>query len=191
MVKFEELEKLQKLKEDGIITQEEFDTEKAKILNSDTNINGNSSVNNNNKDIDDMLEIKGNFPLAKSKIQIELLENEKVIVQDEAVTLTGVATTAVNGLITLTTKRILFNKKTSTKSFLGTGLLGVALAAGNKDVSIKFAQIEKIEAKKIRTTDGIEIITSDGYSHKFLFNKSKVAIRDMIIELIQGVINVG
>ena len=115
MGKLEELEKLQKLKESGILTEEEFNQEKSKILNSDTNINGNDSVNNSNENINDMLEIKGNFPLAKSKIQIELLENEKVIVQDEAVTLTGVATTAVNGLITLTTKRILFNKNNSTK----------------------------------------------------------------------------
>lgn len=44
MEKFEELRSLQELKEKGVITEQEFETEKSKILN-----NGNAKQNNNNE----------------------------------------------------------------------------------------------------------------------------------------------
>lgn len=186
MVKFEELEKLQKLKEDGILTQEEFDTEKAKILNDNSNSN---VVDNSTKN---MLEIKGDFPFAESKIPLDLLEGEKVIVQHVAVICEGAA---VNGLITLTNKRILFNKTTG-KTAVATGLLGVALSARKKNQEIEFSQIKSIEAKKYMAgSAGIELITNDGYTHKFAlqsmnaFSKQPNNIRDMIVELVQGVVN--
>lgn len=43
MEKFENLQRLQELKEKGVITEQEFETEKSKILNSDNTINANQS----------------------------------------------------------------------------------------------------------------------------------------------------
>lgn len=186
MGKFEELEKLQKLKEGGIITQGEFDTEKAKILNDSNNDN---VVNNTTKN---MIEIKGDFPFVESKIPLELLEGERVIVQHVAVICEGAA---VNGLITLTNKRILFNKTTG-KTAVTTGLLGVALSARKKNQEIEFSQIRSIDAKKYMAgSAGIELITNDGYTHKFAlqsmnaFSKKPNDTRDMIVELVKRVIN--
>lgn len=185
MGKFEDLERLQKLKESGVLTDEEFNQEKAKILAEEDN-NTNSTVVTDNNSSD--LEIKGDFPLIQSKLPLKLLEGEKVIYQYEATTLTGAGSTAVNGFLTLTNKRILFNKKTTGKSFLGTGLLGVALAAGNKDVAIKFSQIASIEGKKIRmNAGGLEIITNDGYANRFILAQTNE--RDMIVELVNTVVN--
>lgn len=183
MDKYEELERLQKLKEGGILTEEEFNSEKAKILNNVDSISNSSDYCNN----DELIEIEGEFPLIQSKIPLKLLDREKVIYQDEATTFTGAGATAVNGFLTLTNKRILFNKKTTGKAFLGTGLLGVALAAGNKDVEIQFSQIASIEGKKIRmNAGGLEIITIDGYANKYALKN--VNERDMIVELIKKVI---
>lgn len=185
MGKFEELEKLQKLKESGVLTQEEFDTEKAKILNSSDNHSIETTTNNTTNNF---IEIKGDFPFVESKIPIQLLDGEKVIAQYEATALTGAGSTAVNGFVTLTSRRILFNKKTTGKSFLGTGLLGVALAAGNKDVSILFSQIAKIEAKKVRMqAGGLEITTTDGYTNRYILRYTNE--RDMIVELVKKAIN--
>lgn len=188
MGKYEELERLQKLKESGILTEEEFNSEKIKILNGENGENSNEESLNNTYNVNkNDIEIKGDFPFAPSKIPLKLLDGEKVLFQYEATTFTGVGTTAVNGLLTLTNKRVLFNKKTSGKAFLGTGLLGVALAAGNKDVAIKFSDIVSIEAKKIRMTPGIEIITNDGFANKFTLQNS--SNRDMLVELIRTTIN--
>ena len=112
MSKYEELEKLNKLKEDGIITEEEFNSEKAKILSNDST-NNNVNINNDNE----ILEIKGDFPLIQSKIALQLADGEKVICQYEATALTGAGSTAVNGFLTLTNRKIVFNKKTTGKSF--------------------------------------------------------------------------
>lgn len=182
MGKYEDLERLQKLKEDGILTEEEFMSEKQKILNE----GGNAEQNNtevSRKDNNEV-EIKGEFEFVKSKIPLELSEGENVIYQYDATAFTGVGTTAVNGLLTLTNKRILFNKKTSGKSFMATGLLGVALAAGNKNDEIKLSNIVSIESKKIRLAPGVEIITKDGYSHKFAIQNS--SHRDMLTELVNS-----
>lgn len=185
MGKFEDLEKLQKLRESGVLTEEEFNQEKARVLSGE-NYNTNSTIVTNNSSND--LEIKGEFPLIQSKLPIKLLEGEKVIYQYEATTLTGVGSTAVNGFLTLTNKRIMFNKKTTGKSYLTTGLLGVALAAGNKNVEIKFSQITSIEGKKIRmNAGGLEITTNDGYANRFILAHTNE--RDMIIELVKTVVN--
>ena len=105
MGKYEDLERLQKLKEDGILTEEEFLSEKQKILNEGGNAEQNNtevSIKNNNE-----VEIKGEFEFVKSKIPLELSEGENVIYQYDATAFTGVGTTAVNGLLTLTNKIIL------------------------------------------------------------------------------------
>lgn len=186
MGKLEDLEKLQKLKESGVITQEEFDMEKAKILNDSSNGNVSNATKSN------MLEIRGDFPLVESKIPLELLEGEKVIVQHVAVICEGAA---VNGLITLTNKRILFNKATG-KTAMTTGLLGVAMSARKKDQRIEFSQIRSIEPKKYMAgSAGIELITNDGYTHKFAlqslnaFSKKPNETRDMIVELVKKAMN--
>ncbi len=124
MSKYEELEKLNKLKEDGIITEEEFNSEKAKILSNDST-NNNVNINNDNE----ILEIKGDFPLIQSKIALQLADGEKVICQYEATALTGAGSTAVNGFLTLTNRKIVFNKKTTGKSFLGTGLFRCSISS--------------------------------------------------------------
>ena len=93
-------------------------------------------------------KLKEIFLLIQSKIALQLADGEKVICQYEATALTGAGSTAVNGFLTLTNRKIVFNKKQLENLFLGTGLLGVALAAGNKDVEIKFSQIASIESKK-------------------------------------------
>ena len=103
MGKYEELERLHKLKESGVITEEEFNTEKRKILSEDNAPTSSNVVNTSNSND---LEIKGDFPLAQSKIPLKLLEGEKVICQYEATTLTGAGSTAVNGFLTLTNQRI-------------------------------------------------------------------------------------
>ncbi len=187
MGKLEDLEKLQKLKESGVITEEEFNTEKAKILGGDNSNNVNNSSANN------MIEIKGEFPFVESKIPLELLNGEKVIAQHVAVICEG---PAVNGLITLTNKRILFNKTTG-KTAIATGLLGVALSARKKNLEIEFSKIRSIEAKKYMAgSAGIELVTNDGYTHKFAlqsmnaFSKEPNNMRDMIVELVKKVINV-
>ena len=115
MGKYEDLERLQKLKESGVLTEEEFNAEKQKILNTENNteiteVASTNNINSNNNN----LEIKGDFPLAESKIPLELLEGEKVILQHKGVMCSG----AINdGYITLTNKRILFNKATGKKFF--------------------------------------------------------------------------
>lgn len=180
MANLEELKQLNELRESGVLTEEEFQKEKTKILNGENN---NSSSKEDYKEI---IEIKGDFPLISSKVSIDLMQGEKVIIQNEATALTGAGGTAVNGFITLTSRRIIFNKKTTGKSFLGTGLLGVALAAGNKDVDIKLDNISSIESKKIRMTKGLEIITKDGFAHRYINIPQNII--DVITELIKTVI---
>lgn len=193
MGKYEDLERLQKLKESGILTKEEFNVEKQKILNTENNteITEVASTNNINSN-DNTLEIKGDFPLAESKIPLELLEGEKVILQHKGVMCSG----AINdGYITLTNKRILFNKATG-KNFLRAGLIGVAIGANRKNEVINFSQIVSIEpAKYIQGSAGIKIVTNDGYTHKYVLQSLNIAskepneTRDKIIELIQKTIN--
>lgn len=193
MGKYEDLERLQKLKESGILTEEEFNVEKQKILNGEgntetTEVASTNNINSNDKDI----EIKGDFPLAESKIPLELLEGEKVILQHKGVMCSG----AINdGYITLTNKRILFNKATG-KNFLRAGLIGVAIGANRKNEVINFSQIVSIEpAKYIQGSAGIKIVTNDGYTHKYVLQSLNIAskepneTRDKIIELIQKTIN--
>ena len=193
MGKYEDLERLQKLKESGILTQEEVNVEKQKILNTEnstetTEVASTNNINSNDKNI----EIKGDFPLAESKIPLELLEGEKVILQHKGVMCSG----AINdGYITLTNKRILFNKATG-KNFLRAGLIGVAIAANRKNEVINFSQIVSIEpAKYIQGSAGIKIVTNDGYTHKYVLQSLNIAskepneTRDKIIELIQKTIN--
>ena len=57
MKKFEDLQRLQELKEKGVITEQEFEIEKSKILN-----NGNAKQNNNNNN--------NNNELSEKKIKI-------------------------------------------------------------------------------------------------------------------------
>ena len=193
MGKYEDLERLQKLKESGILTEEEFNVEKQKILNTEnstetTEVASTNNINSNDKNI----EIKGDFPLAESKIPLELLEGEKVILQHKGVMCSG----AINdGYITLTNKRILFNKATG-KNFLRAGLVGVAMGANRKNEEISFSQIASIEpAKYIQGSAGIKIVTNDGYTHKYVLQSLNIAskepneTRDKIIELIQKTIN--
>lgn len=193
MGKYEDLERLQKLKESGILTEEEFNVEKQKILNTEnstetTEVAITNNINSNDKNI----EIKGDFPLAESKIPLELLEGEKVILQHKGVMCSG----AINdGYITLTNKRILFNKATG-KNFLRAGLIGVAIGANRKNEVINFSQIVSIEpAKYIQGSAGIKIVTNDGYTHKYVLQSLNIAskepneTRDKIIELIQKTIN--
>lgn len=193
MGKYEDLERLQKLKESGILTEEEFNVEKQKILNGEgntetTEVASTNNINSNDKDI----EIKGDFPLTESKIPLELLEGEKVILQHKGVMCSG----AINdGYITLTNKRILFNKATG-KNFLRAGLIGVAIGANRKNEVINFSQIVSIEpAKYIQGSAGIKIVTNDGYTHKYVLQSLNIAskepneTRDKIIELIQKTIN--
>ncbi len=193
MGKYEDLERLQKLKESGILTEEEFNVEKQKILNGEgntetTEVASTNNINSNDKDI----EIKGDFPLAESKIPLELLEGEKVILQHKGVMCSG----SINdGYITLTNKRILFNKATG-KNFLRAGLVGVAMGANRKNEVINFSQIVSIEpAKYIQGSAGIKIVTNDGYTHKYVLQSLNIAskepneTRDKIIELIQKTIN--
>lgn len=193
MGKYEDLERLQKLRESGILTEEEFNVEKQKILNTEnsTETTEVASTNNINSN-DNTLEIKGDFPLAESKIPLELLEGEKVILQHKGVMCSG----AINdGYITLTNKRILFNKATG-KNFLRAGLIGVAIGANRKNEVINFSQIVSIEpAKYIQGSAGIKIVTNDGYTHKYVLQSLNIAskepneTRDKIIELIQKTIN--
>lgn len=193
MGKYEDLERLQKLKESGVLTEEEFNAEKQKILNTENNteiteVASTNNINSNNNN----LEIKGDFPLAESKIPLELLEGEKVILQHKGVMCSG----AINdGYITLTNKRILFNKATG-KNFLRAGLVGVAMGANRKNEEISFSQIASIEpAKYIQGSAGIKIVTNDGYTHKYVLQSLNIAskepneTRDKIIELIQKTIN--
>ena len=68
MGKYEDLERLQKLKESGILTEEEFNTEKQKILNGEGNTEKTEVASTNNMNSsNNNLEIKGDFPLAESK----------------------------------------------------------------------------------------------------------------------------
>lgn len=193
MGKYEDLERLQKLRESGILTEEEFNVEKQKILNTEnstetTEVASTNNINSNDKNI----EIKGDFPLAESKIPLELLEGEKVILQHKGVMCSG----SINdGYITLTNKRILFNKATG-KNFLRAGLVGVAMGANRKNEAINFSQIVSIEpAKYIQGSAGIKIVTNDGYTHKYVLQSLNIAskepneTRDKIIELIQKTIN--
>lgn len=196
MGKFEDLERLQKLKESGILTEVEFNTEKQKILNADNDIenitDSINSNNDNNKSNNRDIEIKEGLPLGESKIPLELLQGEKVIIQHKGVMCSG----AINdGYITLTNKRILFNKSTG-KNFLRAGLVGVAIGANRKNEEISFSQIASIEAAKyIQGSAGIKIVTSDGYTHKYVLQSLNIAskepneTRDKIIELIQKAIN--
>lgn len=193
MGKYEDLERLQKLKESGILTEEEFNTEKQKILNGEGNTEKTEVASTNNMNSsNNNLEIKGDFPLAESKIPLELLDGEKVIVQHKGVMCSG----AINdGYITLTNKRILFNKSTG-KNFLRAGLIGVAIGANRKNEEISFSQIASIEpAKYVQGSAGMKIVTNDGYTHKYVLQSLNIAskepneTRDKIIELIKNVID--
>lgn len=191
MGKYEDLERLQKLKEDGILTEEEFNVEKQKILNVENNTEivedaSKNNINSNDKDI----EIKGNFPLVQSKIPLELLEEEKVIIQHTFCNYRN-----ATGIVTLTNKRILFNKSKG-KTTLITGLIGLAATSGIKNLSIKLSQIVSIETPKATMGMGvIKITTNDGYTHsismhgKTTMHKDGIEARDKIAELIKNVIN--
>ena len=51
MEKFENLQRLQELKEKGVITEQEFETEKSKILNSDNVTNNKAKTNKKNENV--------------------------------------------------------------------------------------------------------------------------------------------
>lgn len=193
MGKYDDLERLQKLKEDGVLTEEEFDIEKAKILNSD-GVSYNNSVSSTQTDISNnknILEIKGSFPIAESKIQLNFEDGEQIILQHPGI-ITG--RVAINGYITLTNRRILFNTSTS-KNALVDGAIMV-LATKNKNEEIRFSQIISITPQKyLAGSAGLEIVTTDGYKHKYvlqsmnMLNKEPITQRDMIVKLVKEVIN--
>lgn len=141
------------------------------------------------------IEIKGNFPVAKSKIPLDLLDDEQLILQYNVAIISGVA---ANGILSLTNKRILIKKDGFGKASLKTaGLLTGAITAAVKVVpEIKLSNISSIQATKIRgQKSGAEVTTKDGYTHRYIFQSMKIGskeslnIRDSFVSLIQSAIS--
>ena len=78
------------------------------------------------------VEIQGDFPVAQSKIPLELLEGEKLILQYNVAVISKLA---ANGILSLTNKRILIKKDSFGKASLkSAGLLTGALMSSVKVV---------------------------------------------------------
>ena len=140
------------------------------------------------------IEIKGNFPVAQSKIPLDHLECEQLILQYNVAIISGMA---ANGILSLTIKRILIKKDSFGKASLKTaGLLTGALTTTVKVVpEIKLSNISSIQATKIRgQKSGAEVITKDGYTHRYIFQSMKMGskeplnIRDSFVSLRQSAI---
>ena len=141
------------------------------------------------------VEIQGDFPIAQSKIPLELLEGEKLILQYNVAIISKFA---ANGILSLTNKRILIKKDSFGKASLkSAGLLTSALMSSVKVVpEIKLSNIATIQAATIRgQKSGAEIMTKDGYTHRIIFqsmkifSKEPINIRDSFVALIQTAIS--
>ena len=142
------------------------------------------------------VEIKGDFPIAQSKIPLQLLDGEQLILQYNVAIIAGAA---ANGMLSLTNKRILIKKDGFGKASLknpGLGLLaGVVSSAVTVIPEIKLSNVASVQANKIRgQKGGVEIITKDGYTHKYIFqsmkmgSKEPINVRDSFVSLIQSAI---
>lgn len=154
-------------------------------------------INNTTKDTvkENVVEIQGDFPIAQSKIPLELLEGEKLILQYNVAIISKLA---ANGILSLTNKRILIKKDSLGKASLkSAGLLTGALMSSVKVVpEIKLSNIATIQATAIRgQKSGAEIMTKDGYTHRIIFQSMKIGskepinIRDSFVALIQSAIS--
>lgn len=141
------------------------------------------------------VEIKGDFPTAQSKIPLQLLDGEHLILQYNVAIIAGAA---ANGILSLTNKRILIKKDGFGKSSLkGAGLLaGVVSSTVTVIPEIKLSNIVSVQANKIRgQKGGVEVITKDGYTHKYIFqsmklgSKEPINVRDSFVSLIQSAIS--
>ena len=144
-----------------------------------------------------IVEIKGDFPIAQSKIPLQLMEGEQLILQYNVAIISGVA---ANGILSLTNKRILVKKDGFGKASLkGAGLLGGVVSSAVTVVpEIKLSNIASIQACKMRgQKGGVEVSTKDGYTHKYIFQSMKlgsqepVNVRDSFVSLIQSAISRG
>lgn len=154
-------------------------------------------INNTTKDTvkENVVEIQGDFPIAQSKIPLELLEGEQLILQYNVAIISKLA---ANGILSLTNKRILIKKDSLGKASLkSAGLLTGALMSSVKVVpEIKLSNIATIQATAIRgQKSGAEIMTKDGYTHRIIFQSMKIGskepinIRDSFVALIQSAIS--
>ena len=141
------------------------------------------------------VEIHGDFPIAQSKIPLDLLEGERLILQYNVAIISKLA---ANGLLSLTNKRILIKKDSFGKASLkSAGLLTGALMSSVKVVpEIKLSDVVSVQAATIRgQKSGAEILTKDGYTHRIVFqsmrigSKESVNIRDSFVALIQNAIS--
>ena len=144
---------------------------------------------------ENVVEIQGDFPVAQSKIPLDLLEGEQLILQYNVAIISKLA---ANGILSLTNKRILIKKDSFGKASLkSAGLLTGALMSSVKVVpEIKLSDIVSIQAATVRgQKSGAEIMTKDGYTHRIVFqsmrlgSKEPVNIRDSFVALIQNAIS--
>lgn len=141
------------------------------------------------------IEIKGDFPVVQSKIPLELLDREYLILQYKIAVISGLA---ADGILSLTNKRILIKKRQLWKSVFKNGrFINRRIKTSVKFVpEIKLSNILSIQATKIRgSKSDAEVTTKDGYTHRYIFqslkigSKEPVYIRDSFVSLIQSAIS--
>lgn len=156
-----------------------------------------NSTTTQEKQQEDIVEIQGNFPVVQSKIPLQLLDGEKLLLQYNVAIISGMA---ASGVLSLTNRRILVKKDGFGKASLkGAGLLaGVASSAVTVVPEIKLSNIADIQACTIRAQKGgAEVVTKDGYTHRYIFQSMKIGSkepvnnRDRFVQLIQSAISKG
>lgn len=161
--------------------------------NCEKELNG-ESMSTQSKKIEDSVEINGDFPNISSKIPLQLLAGEKLMLQYNVAIISGLA---ANGLLSLTNKRILVKKDSLGKASLKTaGLLtGVLTSSVRVIPEIYLSDITSVQACKIRGQKaGAEVTTRDGFTHRYIFqsmklgSKEPVNMRDSFVNLIQSAI---
>ena len=154
------------------------------------NANSTQATTQNNS-----VEIRGEFPIAQSKIPLQLMDGEQLILQYNVAIIAGMA---ANGILSLTNKRILIKKDSFGKASLkGAGLLAGALSSTVTVVpEIKLSNISSVQASSIRgQKSGVEVITKDGFTHKYIFqsmkfgSKEPINVRDSFVALISSAIS--
>lgn len=141
------------------------------------------------------IEIKGNFPVIRSIVPLQLLDGEQLILQQYGVSI--IEERATLGILSLTNKRILVEEDDYNKALRANPLLfNENIAYSGPVPEIKLSYIMSVQAVKSGKDSGAQVITKDGFAHTYLFRnlkliggkKETINARDRFISLIQSAI---
>ena len=136
--------------------------------------------------------VEGDFPLVKSKVKINLLPNEQIILQRKGLHwFTEIS--SIWGTITLTNKRVIWTRISLGKGFLKRGAWGLVRAATNKsEMTFDLETILAIkQVELLSVVQGFQFVTNDDSVYMFSFDgkirelPTDAELRDNLVTLVQ------